>query len=308
MLHESRIGQDVMKNMNEKGNVAIIICLAMVALCGFAAYAIDIGLVYTEKARLSNGIDSAVLAAALELPSNSSKARTIALQYLNNNNISQNEVAISISTDNKSIQIDGTKTVNHLFAPIIGINSSNIFCSSAATIAPLKAVSGGIRPFAVEYYDFNYGQLVTLKTGAGSTYHGNYGVVALGGQGSTVFLQNALYGYKGTINIGDYIDTEPGNMAGAVNTISNYINSENSTFNNFPRNSIRLWTIPIVSTLEVNGRKPVLDVGFGEFYVESVGNNSGKMEISGRFVRYVREGEVDINAKDTGAYGVKLVR
>jgi len=301
-----------MKRLNDKGSVSIIFCVAIVVLLGFAAYVIDIGLVYIEKTKLSNAIDSAVLAAAMELPQNPTNARVVANQYLQSNDVQPSETVVSISADNKTIEIDALRSVNHLFAPIIGISSSHVNSSSRAQIGPIKSIRGGIRPFAVERYanneGFVYGQLVTLKVGAGNGYHGNYRAVALGGTGASVFKANSLYGYKGAISVGDYIDTETGNMAGATNAIENYINSEQSSFNNFSRNSIRLWTIPIVNTLEVDGRKPVLVLGFAEFYVESMIKNSGESGINGRFVRFVTKGEIDMTLDDRGLYGVKLVR
>jgi hypothetical protein len=295
-----------MKKLDNKGNVAIILCLVITSLFGFTAYVIDIGMVYTEKTKLSNAIDSAALAATLELPNDDIKAKNVAIDYLQKNNVDPNQTTITISADHKSIQIEGVKNVKHLFAQIIGISSSNVDAKTKAVVAPVKSVKSGLRPFAVEAYNFSYGDLVTLKEGAGNGYHGNYGAVALGGQGANVFRGNALYGYSGTISVGDYIDTEPGNMAGACNDIKNYINSEHSTFNSFPRDSIRLWTIPLVDSLAVNGRKSVLVVGFAEFYVEDVTKNSGKIEINGRFIRFVSNGPIDMNLDDTGAYGAKL--
>jgi len=297
-----------LKKIRKKGSVSIILCLSIVGLFGFAAYSIDIGIIYVEKTKLTNAIDSSVLAAALELPQNPTNARVIATEYLQKNNIDPSGFIIGISTDNKSIEIDGTKNVNHLFAPIIGINSSVVDGTAKAQIGPINAVVGGVRPFAVEIYNFEYGQLVTLKEGAGDGYHGNYGVVRLGGSGSSVFKANALYGYPGTLTVGEYLDTETGNMAGTTNAIQNYINSEQSTFANFTRESIRLWTIPIVNTLEVNGSKSVLIVGFAEFYVENVVGDSGKIDVTGRFVKFVTKGEIDVTLKDTGLYGVKLVK
>ncbi len=299
---------NLIKKVNNKGNIAIILCLVFTALLGFTAYMIDIGLVYVEKTKLSNGIDSAVLAASLELPTDATKSRNIAVEYLEKNNVDPSKVSINISGDNKSIQMEAVKNVKHFFAPIIGINNSNIHASTKAIIAPIKSIKGGIRPFAVEKFDFSYGDIVTLKEGAGDGYHGNYGAVALGGTGANVFKSNTLYGYSGTLTVGDVIDSETGNMAGAINEIINYINSESSSFNNFGRNSIRLWILPLVNSLDVNGRKNVLVVGFGEFYVEAVTKNSGKMQIQGRFVRYVTNGEIDITLSDTGAYGSKLVK
>ncbi len=297
-----------MRKLDDRGNIAIILCLVFTALLGFTAYVVDIGLVYVEKVKLSNAIDSAVLAASLELPTNATKAGNVAISYLQKNNVDPNKVSITISGDNKSIQMKGIKNVNHIFAPIIGINSSNINASTKAIIAPIKSIKGGIRPLAVEAFPFSYGDVVMLKEGAGDGYHGNYNEVSLGGTGANVFKSNALYGYSGTITVGDMIDTETGNMAGAANAIKNYINSECSSFNDFERNSIRLWTLPLVDSLNVNGRKNVLVVGFGEFYVEDIVKNAGKIQIQGRFIRYVTNGEIDMTQSDTGAYGAKLVK
>ena len=298
----------VIRKLDNKGNIAIILCLVFTALLGFTAYVIDIGLVYVEKVKLSNAIDSAVLAASLELTTDATKAGNVAISYLQKNNVDPNKVSITISGDNKSIQMKGIKNVNHIFAPIIGINSSNINASTKAIIAPIKSIKGGIRPLAVEAFPFSYGDVVMLKEGAGDGYHGNYNEVSLGGTGANVFKSNALYGYSGTITVGDMIDTETGNMAGAANAIKNYINSECSSFNDFERNSIRLWTLPLVDSLNVNGRKNVLVVGFGEFYVEDIVKNAGKIQIQGRFIRYVTNGEIDMTQSDTGAYGAKLVK
>ena len=296
----------VMRGIRKKGSVSIILCIAIIGLFGFAAYSIDIGIIYIEKTKLTNAIDSSVLAAALELPQNPTNARAVATEYLQKNDIDPSGFIIGISADNKSIEIDGNRNVKHLFAPIIGINSSIVTGTAKAQIAPVKSVTGGIRPFAVEPYNFVYGQLVALKNGAGSSYHGNFGAVALGQSGASAYRNNGCYGYSGTICIGDYIDTEPGNMSGPTNTIISYMSSDNSTFSDYTRDSIKLWTIPIVQTLAVNGRKPVLVIGFAKFYMES--NQDGSGDINGRFVQYVTSGNIDMTATDTGLYGVKLVK
>jgi len=283
-------------------------CVLMIGICGIAAFALDIGMIYTERAKLHNAIDAAALAAILELPSNEGKAISLAKGYLDKNGIDPIDAQISIGSNGKSISIEATNMVNHLFAPVIGINSSQINGATKAIIGPISSTGKGIRPFAVEVFDFDYGDMVTLKQGAGDSYNGNFGVVALGGTGSSIYRSNALYGYKGSLKVGDFIKTETGNMAGATNEIKNYINSEVSTFKEFKRDSIRIWTLPLVNTLELNGRGEVEIMGFGQFYVESVDNRSGKIEITGRFVRYVTTGTIDLTLKDTGSYGAKLSR
>ena len=308
-----------MRKLDNKGNVAIILCLVFTVLLGFTAYVVDIGLIYVEKVKLSNAIDSAVLAAILELPTDPIEAKDVATEYLEKNNVDPSKVSITISADNKSIEMVGIKTADHFFAPIFGIDSSHVNAITKAIIAPVRSVKGGIRPFAVVNENLSYGDVVTLKEGSGDTEDtedtedakkiGNYGSVALGGTGANVFRENALYGYSGTLTVEDYIDTEPGNMAGVTNEIKNYINSECSSFNDFERNSIRLWTIPLVDSLNVNGRsEPLRVVGFAEFYVEAITENKKGNQIQGRFVKFVTNGEIDVTISDTGVYGSKLIK
>jgi hypothetical protein len=297
-----------MRKIDDKGNIAIIMCLVFTGLLALSAYVLDIGIVYSEKAKLSNAVDAAVLAAVFELPKSDTRAINVANDYLIKNNVETKDAVITIGSDHKSMEIKGIRTVNHILAPIFGKNSSNIKSNTKAIIGPVKSLSNGIRPFAVEKFPFSYGDLITLKQGAGDGYHGNYGPVALGGTGASVFKDNALYGYKGKISVGDYIDTETGNMEGATSTIAKYVKSESSTFTTFKRDSIRIWVIPLVDSLIVNGRNQVQVVGFGEFYVEDVVSKAGKTEINGRFIKFVTNGEIDLTLQDTGLYGVKLSR
>ena len=297
-----------MKKLDNKGNAAVLLCLMVTALFGFTAFAIDIGMIYVERNTLSNAIDSAVLGATLELPNNPEGARAVALEYLEKNNIAPGDAEVIIGSDDRSVEIRGTREVKHFFAPIIGINSSETNAGSKAIIGPAESVDKGVRPFAVEKFPFTYGDSVILKAGAGDGYHGNYGAVALGGRGADIFRANALHGYNGTISVGDLIDTETGNMAGATSAIRTYINSENSTFEDFPRDSIRLWTSPLIDTLELDGRDEVEVVGFGQFYVEEVYNNGGHTEVEGRFVEFVTNATIDLELEDTGTYGTKLSR
>ena len=295
-----------MKNIKSKGNISIILCFAITALFGFTAYVIDIGFIYADKIKLSNAIDSAALAAALELPNGDDKARDVAVEYLQKNNVDENDAAITIGDDHKSIEIDASKIVNHFFAPVIGIKSSTVAAKTKAVIGPAKSMNNGVRPIAVEYFNYTYGDVVTLKDGAGDAYHGNYGAVDFGGTGASVFENNVLHGYNGRISVGDLLNTETGDMTGACNDIKNYLSSDISTFDNYERDSIRLWTLPLVDSLDVDGKKPSKVIGFGEFYVEDIDKNGGNLEITGRFLKFVRNAEIDDSLVDTGVYGAKL--
>lgn len=301
-------GNLLKKYLNNSGNVSVLMCVALVGLLAMTSYVVDIGQVYIEKEKLTNGIDAAALAAALELPKDPLKAETVAKEYLVKNNIDVENVVIQIGIDHKSIAIGANKEVLHLFAGIFGIEQSQINASNKVIVGPLKSVSGGIRPFAVETFDYQYGDRVILKEGAGDGYHGNYYAVALGGTGLSVLRENVINGYRGTLHIGDIINTEPGNMATILTTIRDVIQADGSTFQNFKRISPRIWTIPIVDSLSVDGSKPVTITAFAQFYIEDVGSKSGHAQLTGRFLQYVGNGEIDLEASEKGAYGVKLIK
>lgn len=293
---------------NERGSTTVITALAMTAILGFSALVIDIGLIFIERTKLSNAIDAAALAGAQELPSNPEKAIQVAKQYTNKNGILSDQIQISVEQDNTLLRVTGLKKVNHVFAKVLGINETQVNVTSAVKVGPVTAVYDGIRPFVVEEQNFQYGQRVVLKEGAQDGSIGNYGAVALGGTGSTIFLNNVKYGFKGKLEVGQLIDTEPGNMSGATVDGINFITSfDNCTFDNYTKDSLRLWTIPVVKTLTVEGRDAVEIVGFAQFFVEDALVKSGKTEITGRFIKFVANGDISDSQTNFGLLGVKLV-
>lgn len=292
---------------DSKGNTTLIVCFSMVVLLGAGAFIIDIGYTYAQRVHLSNAIDAAALAGAMELPDKPTQAYNVAVDYLVKNDIDPALTQITIGADNRSIAIDAHENVQHFLAPVIGIDFSRIQVSNKVGVGPLKMVNSGIRPIAVEVFPYNYGDQIVLKEDAGDGYHGNYGAVQLGGTGTNVLRDNIMYGYNGSLTIGDAILTKPGVLSAVNNTIKTVISSDSSDFQNIQRGSERLWTLPIVDTLIVDGSKPVTILGFAQFYIEDVKNAAGgKTEITGRFVRYVGSGEIDFDEVEMGAVGVKL--
>ncbi len=97
-------------------------------------------------------------------------------------------------------------------------------------------------------------------------------------------------------------------MAGPTNTIKNYIESENSTFYHHPKDSKRLWTIPLVDTLEPVGRDDLVVVGFAKFFIEDAYRDGATTELRGRFIEFVGGAEIDLTLEDTGVYGMKLTK
>lgn len=294
---------------NTKGAANILICLAIIPIIGFAALAIDVGLMFAEKSILSNAADAAVLAGAQELPMSPTKAIDMANQYLAINGGDLTKVDIKILDNNCRIEVNINNDVNLTFARALGFDIANVKTSSSAIVGPVTEVYDGIRPLVVEEQTLVYGQQVVLKENAGDGYSGNYGAVSLGGNGSKVYESNLKLGYKGTLKVGDIVYTETGNIAGPTYDGIKYISDRDfSTFYNYGRESLRILTIPVVDSLEVNGNKPVTIVGFAAFFVEDVYKKSGKTEITGRFVEFVTNGDFDSGQTDYGLKGIKLIK
>ena len=292
---------------DEKGNVTIIVCLILTTLLGVAALVIDMGVVYAEKIQLANAIDAALLAGGQELPDDKIKARTVMEQYLIANDVSLDEAVISIDADGKGASIEGVKNVEFSFARVLGLTDTDVYEYGALELGTASSASGGLRPYALEKFDFTFGDPVILKEGAGDGYHGNYGTVALGYTGAATLLENALYGYDGVITIGDWISTEPGNKASVVTQIKNYVDGINDSFDLHENDSDRLWTIPMVDSLFVDGRDAVQVVGFAQIYITEVKKVGGDAVIYANFVQFVTSGDIDNTIEDTGVYGMKLV-
>ncbi len=292
---------------NEKGSVSILVMLMMIVLLASTGAVIDVGIVLVNRTQLSNAMDYAALAGAQELPDKISVAKAVASDYLIENNVNPSDVMITVAEDGKSISITGNRDVKYTFLRILGLDGTMVSAQSKVVLGAVNSIKGGLRPFAIEDFPYTYGAEVTLKQGAGDGYHGNYGVVALGGSGAVIYESNALYGYSGTVTIGDEIDTEPGNMANVSNQLQTYINGISDTFDNHTRKSDKLWTVPLVDSLEENGRGTVVVTGFAQVYVEDIQKRSGQIQITARFIKFVVNGDIDTSVVDHGTYGVKLV-
>ena len=64
----------------ERGQILLVVILALVALLGIAAFAIDVGYAYYAKRQLQSATDAAALAGAQDLP-NAAMATATAQSY-----------------------------------------------------------------------------------------------------------------------------------------------------------------------------------------------------------------------------------
>ncbi|MHA7281430.1 pilus assembly protein TadG-related protein [Arthrobacter sp. TMS2-4] len=147
----------------EQGAVSILVALLMVVLLGFAALAIDIGMIVSEKAQLQNGADAAAYAVAQKCAANPADTTCSTTSTLASSLANQN--ALDTRTNVKQIDLDirgrkvtvtagaqeagGTPNrMSLLFANVLGISSSEVTATSSAIWgSPTK----GTAPFPLAF-------------------------------------------------------------------------------------------------------------------------------------------------------------
>ncbi|MFF0989901.1 pilus assembly protein TadG-related protein [Kocuria nitroreducens] len=163
---------------NERGAVAVLTALSMVVLLGFVALAVDVGLLYAERAELQSGADAAALAIAGDCGQGVNCTPALAApvaQAMADQNagdgkaaaslpvFSDNTVRTTVTTRDRS----GAGSLALNFAPLLGGNDRATVSAtaSAAWGAPLSGVA--IWPVAFAECEFDLsGQPQALTLGA----------------------------------------------------------------------------------------------------------------------------------------------
>jgi Flp pilus assembly protein TadG len=118
----------------EHGAAAVLVALLLIPMMGFTALAVDIGAVYAERARLQIAADAAALAVAQDCARGNCGdmlATASALVAANDPDVSTAPPVLSSAP--MSVTVTGGKPTEHWFAPVIGINSTQV--SATATVA-----------------------------------------------------------------------------------------------------------------------------------------------------------------------------
>ena len=119
---------------DERGAAAVLVALVLVPLLGFAAIAVDIGDVYAERTRLQTAADAAALAVAQDC----ARGNCGDMQATANAMVAANDPDVAtappvLSNSPLSVTVSGDKPTRHWFAPVLGIDSTQVRAS--ATVA-----------------------------------------------------------------------------------------------------------------------------------------------------------------------------
>lgn len=205
---------------NDRGAVAVIVAVLMVPLLGFAAISIDMAATHAEKQQLQTGADAAALAIAQDCARKDCSNRDdTARQFVELNSTAEDPKVSATRYSSGKVTVTADSTRQHWFAPVLGINESDIQTSANAgwgspgggrAAMPLvfswcsfKAQTGGGIPSNTNQ------QTISLPKKATDECTGPSGNPVPGGFGWIV--QSSGQGCSATTRIGERVGSDTGN-------------------------------------------------------------------------------------------------
>jgi hypothetical protein len=297
----------------QDGAIAAIVAISMVVLFGFSALVVDGGALYLEKSRVQKSVDAAVLAGAQVLP-DKGRAKDIAMAVAAENGVAIHRDDIVVT--DSSIEVKAQKEKNLTFAAIMGLSTANVPAKARAEKGGTVVGGNGFLPLVVIDAAYQPGQEVKLTSPPGSGETGNYGYIRFP-EGN--LAQNITNGYKGHLEAGMKVTTDPGNNTSSIhvrNALNGRIDSDRGklkcqSVETVDSSCKKLIFIPMVDTLSVSGASEKVEIlGFAAFLLtDDQIRPSNDSIIKGIFVTdQVFPGDVVGTAtKSYGVTSVKLV-
>jgi hypothetical protein len=300
-----------------RGQVGVIMTLAMVTMVGALGLCTDVGVFYFNWMQLQKAADSAAIAGAIHLtgiPASTDNSQVVAAanQYAQLNGIKSAEiVSTTVASDAKSVTIQLQRTVPYVFARVLGLSQGVVAARATAglnnTLSPLGMLPIGLPCTASDssqancngkYKEYSQGGgLYNLNTKfpLGST--GSWGKLALGGSGMPAFENNIIYGYNGApLNIGDLVSPETGNAGQpTVSAFDSRMSNAGESWsgaNSVPPSTLsstdpQAVLVPMVDFTGGNGNSQQFPItGFAEMYIVTVKKSGGNdVEIDAYFIQ-----------------------
>jgi hypothetical protein len=312
----------------ERGSFLVLAAITMLVVLGLAALAIDVGYMLTARNQLQAGVDASALAGAAGLMTNQNLAIQRAMDFAGRNICIQQPVAVSAAdisfpTANR-IRVTSSRQLPLFFASALGLNQTLITASATAELGSIVGTDH-LRPWAIPDFGFRLGDYVVIKSGElgapgtnpGFFYPVDFPPANKGTPetGASAYSSNIENGCDGTVEIGDILQVEPGNMVGPTKQgVDAIIRWDSGAYWSTSTNSImgsrypgysspRICIVPLYDERYPpdSGRNTVTVTGLAVFFVEGI---SGK-NVYGRFIEMLTHGIW--GSGNTYLYGVHLV-
>jgi hypothetical protein len=318
---------------DRSGVVAVIVALLLAVFLGFAALAIDIGHIMVVRNELQNAADAAALAGASYLCPQTPPASpappdwaTATAQATSAIGLNQSDRVTLTSCvvqtgywnfartpaglqgqgitpglqDFPAVQVTVTKSaglnggpVQHWFAPVIGINTSDVSATATAIMAsPGTALAGALLPIAISQTVANQAAAYNSPANQvyiGSSYHyagsqaGQWTSFATNASDSSTMNNLLANGNPTQLSVGDNIWIEPG--------------TKTTIYNSVPVGVDVL--LAIVGNVNAQASVPI--IGFVGFHITASVGGGGKY-IEGYFLPAFYAGSTGGAGPNYGAY------
>lgn len=135
-------------HFGERGAVSVVVALLLVALLGFGAIAVDVGMLYSERTQLQNASDAAALMVAQKCAKNAadtncSATAPLAAELANKNSVDglSNVKSIELDKTGHTVRVtsgakesgEAANQVSLFFARIFGMNTTEVNASSTVS-------------------------------------------------------------------------------------------------------------------------------------------------------------------------------
>jgi len=261
---------------NQRGAIAIIVAISMLALLAITALAVDVGHMFVVRNQVQNAVDAAALRGASFLfsagsttpdfsptgPAVTNATNTVPLNISVTGNDSLNVQAnywqalnASAPSNEPAVEVDLTKQVQLYFAPVFGMQTTNVTAKAialvqsptAATINAPIAIGSCMYsmywnsstntpindPATNQPYVFEIGSSYAYGTGGqlgGTCTTGQWTPLTSTVNNSDSLLQSILnYGSAGPVSTGDSVWLQTGNENNLYNLVNNCSQSGSGT-------------------------------------------------------------------------------
>jgi Putative Flp pilus-assembly TadE/G-like len=303
-----------------KGQIAVIVTLAVPVMVGVLALCCDVAVMYLNWQNLQKAADAGALAGATYLALSPTEAEQQARTYAMRNGLADDEITSIVldgsATPPRWITVNAQRTVPHYLARVFGLMRAPVRVSATAQIQPVNKAKGlvpiGVNcPSGIAANCFTAGTPVDLKLAMAGP--GNWYPVQLGAPGGNSYRNNIENGSAQGVAIGDWINTEPGDLVGPTQQGFNFRAQQaqqsdpEGSFSSHAINNQLVIELPLVNWDNVSGKSQVQVTGFAEFWITGVQGNG---QVTGEFIQagVAAKNTPDRNARDNGVYAPVLIK
>ncbi|WP_254901655.1 TadE/TadG family type IV pilus assembly protein [Thalassobacillus devorans] len=294
----------------ENGNAIVLVALAMGGMIALTGLVIDGGHLFMNKSHLQKTANAAALSGAQELVNEETAVTTVVDEVLDAHGEAESLLHATIDSD-RLLLVELKRDVPLFFSSLFGVEHLPVSAEAKAGINPMGETKGAVPLGIDESVELIYGNTYELKVDAGDSEAGNFGVLALEGPGAKSYEDSLTHGFDENLKVGDVINTQTGNIAGATRRGIDFRINEcpNPEGNLQMRDCERIMKVIVYKPEEqaTNQLKSVRITGFAYFYVtERMGQNVDS--IQGVFIRRAGDGTAGgEGTPDRGAYAIRLM-